>query len=168
MGKFKGKPVVNPVLQTLCGLLSHHTQSHIMHSPQCLSGLCHLQTGRWHRPVPLSSSASPLAAVSSAPLHGLYSSPGGMSSETASGLWNPPNFKRREFTSTSGQTHMWRRCWTSNMDWVLCVHKPELQADSSSFEWWGTLLSHSPGIWLVTSSASSQWSNLLHHLLSTN
>lgn len=50
----------------------------------------------------------------------------------------------------------------------LSVHEPELQADSSSFEWWCKLQSRSPWIWLVTSSTSSQWSNHLHHLVSTN
>jgi len=66
--------------------------------PQCPSGLCPLQTGQWHPQVTLSSSESPLAAVSSAPLLGLCSSQSGTSSDTASGLWMLPDFREREKT----------------------------------------------------------------------
>lgn len=60
-------------------------------SLQCPLGLCHLQTGQWRLLAHLSCAAWPGAAVSSSPLHVLYSSPGGMSSNTASDLWSPPN-----------------------------------------------------------------------------
>ena len=76
-------------------------------SPQCLSGLCHHRTRRWHHPVRLSTSASPLATVSFAPLHGFYSSPGGTSSDIVSDPWNPPNFKRRHRENASTCQDPW-------------------------------------------------------------
>lgn len=150
-------------------------------SLQCPLGLCHPQTGQWRLLAHLSRAALPGAAVSSSPLHVLYSSPGGMSSNTASDLWTPPNSDIEAeslhlqwdllgklagiFQNVFHTTKTWR--W-SHMISANNQHKLELQAGSSSFEWSGTPLSHSPKVWLLFSSAWSLWSSLHHHLISTD
>lgn len=149
-------------------------------SLQCPVGLCHLQTGRWRLLVHLSCAALPGAAVSSSPLHVLYSSLGGMSSNTASDLWSPPNshIEAEELHlqwDLMGKLvgiffnvfHTTKTLRWSHMSSANNQHKLELQAGSSSFEWSGTPLSHSPKVWLLIFSAWSLWSSLHHHLIST-